>query len=145
MEDDPELGLMLKWGDVNTKKMISGLKLAAIEKIVYGAKSPNFQKGVRDDMSEPYWHCFTVIVKDSFKTVDLCCRTESDVNVWVRGLQSLVHKVDYKSCWGQGKLLWRMAYFKLVYTADQAEKTLVQAVADAVGVAAGQQDDMNYW
>ena len=138
-------GLMLRWGDVNTKKMISGLALSAIEKIIYGAKSPNFQKGVRDDFSEPYWHCFTIIVHDSFKTVDLCCKSESDVNVWVRGLPALVHKVDYKSCWSKGLLLWRMAYFKLVYTADKAEKTLPQAVADAVGIAAGQQDDLNYW
>ena len=71
---------------------------------------------MRDDFSEPYWHCFTIIVHDSFKTVDLCCKSESDVNVWVRGLQALVHKVDYKSCWSKGLLLWRMAYFKLVYT-----------------------------
>ena len=137
----------LRWGNRDAKsgkmKDASSVSLAEVERIMFGAKSKNFVS--QEVQVQPYYECFSLQVRDG-RTVDIKVTEFDQLSVWFRGLQSVIYKdSQWKQCWSSGKMLWRIATYKLIGDAMEEGVSVYAKLAGGVAVAAAENEMMKGW
>jgi hypothetical protein len=88
----------------------------------------------------------TVGVNDARgRTVDIGCFSETDAEMWLRGLQSILYEKFPQKQWSRGRFIWKLTSYQIQQVAAVRRITSTKLIVDSLEKASAEREILDYW
>lgn len=79
------------------------------------------------------------------RTIDVGCFSETDTEMWVRGLQSILYEKEPNKVWSRGRFIWKLTSYQLQSVATVKKITPTRLIMDSLEKASAEREILDYW